>query len=275
MLEARDIHLRLGAREVLKGIGLRLESGQMTAILGPNGAGKTSLLRILSGEWASSAGEVRLDGRPLAAFSPRELGLRRAYLHQESSLDFAFTVEEVVMLGRSPHMESGERPEDYAVARQVLEAVDMLERAGDLYTRLSGGEKQRVQLARVLAQISHPSGGKDEAAADQTRLLFLDEPTNNLDLSHQSAVFRVARSVAAAGAAVCMVLHDLNQALRHADQIILLDKGRIALQGNAETAGDADACSRIFGVPLRRIAIDGSERPYLVEAESGDGLTGV
>lgn len=265
MLEAKNIGLQIGRRTVLEDVSLSLEGGSVTAILGPNGAGKTSLLRVLSGEWSSQQGEVRLEGKTLASYSARQLSRMRAYLHQESNLDFAFTVEEVVMLGRSPHMEKGERPEDYLAAQTALSAVDMVDRSSDLYTRLSGGEKQRVQLARVLAQL-------DGAPAGHTAYLFLDEPTNNLDLSHQRTVFQVARQRAEAGTAVCMVLHDLNQALRHADQIIILQNGRIALQGDAEGVCDPEACGRIFGVPLQRVQFGTSRRPYLVEQDvSGPG----
>jgi iron complex transport system ATP-binding protein len=257
MLRGNDIHLRLGRRDILNGVDIDMVPGRVTAILGPNGAGKTSLIRILSGEWAPTRGAVTLGGRALNAIPVGELGKRRAYLHQESTLDFAFTVLEVVLLGRSPHMRAGERPEDYAAARRALAQVDLSDREGDLYTALSGGEKQRVQLARVLAQIDVP-------APVDPRYLFLDEPTNNLDLSHQLTVYRVVRAIAAGGAAVCMVLHDLNQALRVADTLHLMERGRIALSGDPAAIAASPDCARIFGVPLRRIEIPGDPVPYLV-----------
>jgi iron complex transport system ATP-binding protein len=263
MLTGEQIHLRLGGRDILRGVTVRLDPGTVTAILGPNGAGKTSLLRILSGEWQADRGAVELDGRPLPSIPVRQLGRMRAYLHQESSLDFAFTVLEVVLLGRSPHMRGGERPEDYAAARRALRQVDLSAREGDPYTALSGGEKQRVHLARVLAQIDAPE-------LQGPRLLFLDEPTNNLDLSHQRTIFRVVRAIATGGAAVCLVLHDLNQALRVADRIHLMEDGRIALSGGPTEIADSPECARIFGVPLRRVSIPGDPVPYLVMLP-GDG----
>lgn len=257
MLKAENIHLVLGRREVLSGIDLTLCPGQVTAILGPNGAGKTSLLRVLSGEWHSTEGTVEMNGCALHSIPVKRLGQLRAYLHQESTLDFAFSVLEVVLLGRSPHMRGGERPEDYRAARNALTDVDLADREDAFYTSLSGGEKQRVHLARVLAQMDEPS-------VDAARTLFLDEPTNNLDLSHQQTIFKVARRIAGSNTAVCMVLHDLNQAIRYADRICILDKGRMALDGRPAEIADSPECERIFGVPIRRIQVPGTTCPYLV-----------
>ena len=257
MIRASQIELTLNGRPILNGIDLQLKPGQVTAILGPNGAGKTSLLRILSGEWHPGNGSVELNGQPLSSIPVRRLGQLRAYLHQESTLSFAFTVLEVVLLGRSPHMRGSERPEDYAIARASLAEVDLAERENDLYTNLSGGEKQRVHLARVLAQINEPG-------IDEPRYLFLDEPTNNLDLSHQQTIYRAARNIAASGTAVCMVIHDLNQAFQVADRVIILDKGKIAMEGEPREIANSPECEKIFNVILKRIPIEGSDCPYLV-----------
>ncbi len=257
MLRADKLSLRLGSRQILSGIDLQLIPGQVTAILGPNGAGKTSLLRLLSGEWIPDDGTVILNGSALKDIPIRRLGQIRAYLHQESSLNFAFTVLEVVLLGRSPHMQGSERPIDYEISRKALKKVDLEEREDDLYTTLSGGEKQRVHLARVLAQV-------DEDSNEEPRYLFLDEPTNNLDLSHQQTICRTVRDLAEKGVAVCMVIHDLNQAIQVADKVIILEKGKIALSGNPEEIANSGECDRIFGVELTRIQIDGATCPYLV-----------
>lgn len=256
MLEGKDLTLTLTSRRILHGVSLTLCPGRITAILGPNGAGKTSLLRLLSGEWKADSGSVELEGTALASLNTGELGRRRAYLHQESSLDFAFTVLEVVLLGRSPHMEGGERPIDYEMARQALHEVDLAERSEDFYTALSGGEKQRVHLARILAQIRGEGG--------QPRYLFLDEPTNNLDLSHQRTVFRLSRSLAREGVAICVVLHDVNQALQLADEVVVLKDGRMALAGAPGEIATRGEWEEIFDVSLRRVEIPGRRCPYLV-----------
>ena len=257
MLDAKNIYLTLGGRHILSGVDLQLQPGQVTAILGPNGAGKTSLLRILSGEIPPGEGRVSINGETLRDIPVRRLGQIRAFLHQDSSLDFAFTVLEVVLLGRSPHMLVGERPEDYAAARRALEEADLSDRADDLYTKLSGGEKQRVHLARVLAQIDEPS-------VKEQRYLFLDEPTNNLDLSHQRTINRIVRRLASRGVSVCIVLHDLNQAFAVSDHVIVLDRGQLALEGSPEYIARSPECERIFNVDLQRIEIPDRDCPFLL-----------
>jgi iron complex transport system ATP-binding protein len=170
MLKARHISLAIGQRQILSGIDFDLPPGKVTAILGPNGAGKTSLLRILSGEWKANEGTVKMNGKAIEEIPVRRLGQLRAYLHQESSLDFSFTVLEVVLLGRSPHMQGGERPEDYEAARKALAEVDLAEREDDYYTALSGGEKQRVHLARVsTCRTNGPSTGLSAALPTRER----------------------------------------------------------------------------------------------------------
>ena len=259
MLEATKIFLHRGGRPILRDIQLRIEPGKVSVVLGPNGAGKTSLLRVLSGEWdPDPGGEVRFHGQPLPSLPVRRLGQLRAYLHQESSLDFAFTALEVVLLGRSPHMRGGERPEDYSIARDTLARVDLADRADDLYTHLSGGEKQRVQLARVLAQIEGPPEERRQ------RCLFLDEPTNNLDLWHQETVQRVVREVADGGTSVVMIIHDINQAIRNADHVFVLSGGRLALEGAPEAVAADPRFAEIFRVRLKSVRLEGHKRPFLL-----------
>lgn len=257
MLRASGIGLKLGKREILAGVDLELRPGEITALLGPNGAGKSSLLKILSGEWRADRGQVELNGRGLPQYSTRELGLLRAVLPQESKLDFSFSVLEVVLLGRSPHMYGSERPQDYAAAREALRLVDLAQRERDLYTQLSGGEKQRVHLARVLAQIHDPE-------ARQPRYLFLDEPTNNLDLAHRHRIFRAIRGTLSSQVGVCIILHDLNEALQLADDVVILDHGRVALRGEPARIAASPALESIFAVTVRRLELPGSALPYLV-----------
>lgn len=221
-LAVDNISLQLGARRVLSDISLTLKAGHIVALAGPNGAGKSSLLRVMAGEWMPLSGQVTLAGRTLDHWDQRERARALAVLPQHSSLNFAFSVFEVVMLGRTPH--AGGRREDDSIVTAALAAVDAAALRDRNYPELSGGEKQRVQLARVLAQVWTP-------AHPLERYALLDEPASGLDLSHQALLLSTLRQAAADGLGVLVVLHDLNLAARLADTIVLLDRGTMAGYG--------------------------------------------
>lgn len=202
---------------LLSDIDLGLENGQVLAIMGPNGAGKSSLLNLLCGSIPLTGGELWLGGRPLADWPIRERARTQAVLPQQSSLNFPYTVEEVVLLGRTPHASGAAA--DAQILEQTLAATDTAALRQRIYTQLSGGEKQRVQLARVFAQLWR-------AQDSEARLLLLDEPTSALDLSHQELIMKSVGKLAGQGCAVAMVLHDFNLAARHTDLCLILDKGR-------------------------------------------------
>lgn len=198
-------------------------------MVGPNGAGKSTLLRVLAGELRPTHGDVRLLGKPLNAWKSQEVARQRAVLPQSTTLPFAFRVEEVVLLGRAPHVNGDEQPHDYAITNAALTTVGMAGFTERIYPTLSGGEQQRVQLARVLAQIW-------EEAPLGCRYLLLDEPTNNLDLAHQHHTLQIARCFAAQGVGVLAILHDLNLAAQYADQVCVMKAGRVLACGDPQTA---------------------------------------
>jgi iron complex transport system ATP-binding protein len=261
MLEGRDLSLVLGARRVLTNVSLEIHPGRLTVLIGPNGAGKSSLLRLLSGEWTPSSGSVQLDGRPLQAYPARTLARRRACLPQESFLEFAFTVMEVVLLGRSPHIAQGEQPLDHEIAQTALRLVDMEAAADRLYPQLSGGEKRRVQLARVLAQVL-------SATADEPAYLLLDEPFNGLDLAHQLHGLQLLRKMSHSHTAICMVLHDLNQAIQVADQMVLLREGCLVKTGSPAELVNGTALDSALGTPLQRVPWKDGRLPWLIPLEN-------
>ncbi len=226
MLRADGIRVLLGGHLVVDGISLDVRPGEVLAVLGPNGAGKSTLLRALSGLLPPRAGTVTLDGTPLSQWRRRDLARRRAVLPQESQLAFPFRVHEVVQLGRSPHGTNGRQPRDLRAIDGAMAMTDTLQFADRLYGTLSGGEKQRVQMARALAQIWHSPG--DDSAP---RYLLMDEPTNNLDLRHQHGVLQAARRLAADGVGVLAILHDINLAAVFADCLCLLRQGRVVASG--------------------------------------------
>tara|TARA_R100000027_G_scaffold67755_1_gene68583 strand:- start:8844 stop:9635 length:792 start_codon:yes stop_codon:yes gene_type:complete len=219
ILTARNISVRVGPKPLLKDVDFTLLKGSVHAIIGPNGAGKSTLLRVLTGESAPATGEVRLDNKLLHDYPNFDLAKRRACLPQSSSLSFPFTIREVVEVGRLPYRESNAETQSFV--ESSLERVGLLDRADEGYLHLSGGEKQRVHLARVLTQLGEP---KD-------RILILDEPTASLDLTFQHQVFAIAHEWALQGAAVLLVLHDLNQTMRFAESVTVLNRGSVCGQG--------------------------------------------
>jgi iron complex transport system ATP-binding protein len=241
MLEAQGLSFSIAGFSLLRDIDLRVEPGKVTAIIGPNGAGKTSLLRLLTGEQTPTAGKVALSGQPLGDWSPTQLARIMAVLPQSSRLDFPFTAREVVMMGRIPHATGLVR--DTAIVDAALAAVDGSYLDKRFYTHMSGGEKQRVQLARVLAQIWEP-------VTDHARVLILDEPTSSFDLAHQQLTIANMRSFAAQGVGVLVVIHDLNMAARCADQLLVLSCGRIAACGSPQQVLTVTTIKQVFNVDV-------------------------
>ena len=215
MLRAHNLHIHRGRKTVLSEVSLQLEPGEVLGVLGPNGAGKSTLLGALCGELKPSEGEVSLDGQALTHWTGTQRAQRLAVLPQVSTLDFAFRVEEVVGMGRLPY-QSGRVRDDEIIAA-ALAAADAGHLSGRSYLALSGGERQRVHLARVLAQLWPGQAGQT---------LLLDEPTSMLDPLHQHTTLQAIRTFAERGAAVLVILHDLNLAARYCDRILLLEAGR-------------------------------------------------
>lgn len=238
-LTARQLRYNLGERRLITDVSLSIASGEMVAIIGPNGAGKSTLLRLLTGYLAADCGECRLQGKPLEQWQPQQLAKVRAVMRQHSELAFPFTVEEVVAMGRSPH--SG-RDAKRAI-QQVMEQTDCASLAQRDYRQLSGGEQQRVQLARVLVQLWQPQPALS--------WLFLDEPTSALDLYHQQHTLRLLRSLTRQQPlAVCCVLHDLNLAALYADRILLLHQGRLVASGTPQQVLQTDILTRWYQADL-------------------------
>nr|WP_281243569.1 heme ABC transporter ATP-binding protein [Rubrimonas cliftonensis] len=232
------MRVRLGGRMALDGADFSARPGALTAIVGPNGSGKTTLMRALTGELsgrAIAAGCVTLDGRPLAQLDPTLLAQRRAVLPQASALAFPFTVLEVVRLGAA----------DPAAAVAALAQVGLAGFGGRFYQELSGGEQQRAQLARALAQVARPPA--DGAA----RWLLLDEPVASLDIRHQIAVMRLARGFARSGGGVIAVMHDLNLTALFADAVAVMVEGRIVAAGPPEAALTDAVLSAAYACELR------------------------
>jgi iron complex transport system ATP-binding protein len=238
VLEAREVTFRIGKATLLDGVSLSVTAGEVTALVGPNGAGKSTLLRALAGDITPTSGSVLLDGRAVGEYRAAELALRRAVMPQQTLLQFAFPARDVVAMGRSPYIRAGRgsRAEDERLVDTVMEQTDTVSLAHRAYPTLSGGEQQRVSFARVLAQA--------------TPVILLDEPTASLDIRHQEMVMAIARSAADTGAAVVVVLHDLNLAAGGADRIAVLAHGRLAAYDTPWQVLSQKLLSEVFAHPI-------------------------
>jgi iron complex transport system ATP-binding protein len=240
-LRAENITVRRGGRTILDGVNLDIESGALLAIVGPNGSGKSSLLRALVGIWQLSGGAISIAGRALAEFSRRELAQRVAFVPQDTRMDFAFTVEEVVAMGRHPRRGRFQRAtsEDRRAIDHALASCDIGTLRHRLVTTLSGGERQRVAIARSLAV--------------EPDIILLDEPTASLDVQHGLEVLDLCRALSKAGKSIVLATHDLNAAARYTTQVALIESGRIAYVGDCDGVLAANVLDRVFGVRAERL----------------------
>lgn len=239
-LDIQNATVRIDHKTLLDNVSLTVEPGEVVTVLGPNGAGKSTLMKAVSGEQALSGGRIVLNGRK--HWDLREQALMLGVLPQSSSLNFPFTVEEVVLLGRTPC--SSDQRENLTIIEKILCYVDAVHLQHRLYTTLSGGERQRVHMARVLAQIwdECPTG---------PRYLLLDEPTAALDPAHQQLTLKIARQQAdEKGVGVLVILHDLNLAARFSDQLVILQQGGIAAKGTPRNVLTPEVVYSVFNIDI-------------------------
>ncbi|MEW5424452.1 heme ABC transporter ATP-binding protein [Amorphus sp. 3PC139-8] len=258
MLIAEGLGLRRGGRWLIRDVAFSAEPGKTIAVIGPNGAGKSTLLKVLTGELNPDTGQVQLDGSDVARLSRAILARRRAVLPQATTLTFPFSVREVAELGITVPAFPLSGPARAALVGRALQTVELSALADASFDTLSGGEKQRAQLARVLCQLWAAEG---EGAMP---LLFLDEPTASQDLAHQLAVLDVARDHAKRGGAVVAVLHDLNLAVAWADRIVAISGGRIYADGPAETVVTETMLADVFQVRLSPGALPADRTPFVL-----------
>jgi iron complex transport system ATP-binding protein len=240
LLYARDIHYAIGDTPILNGVNFELGVGEFVGLIGPNGAGKSTLLKVVSGLWPGARGQIELLECPLRSYRTRDIARLVAHVPQTTNLEFPFTAREVVLMGRSPHLGRFqiESPHDQAVADNALRTTGALHLADRLANTLSGGEQQRVILARALAQ--------------EPRILLLDEPTSNLDIKHQMSVLEMARGLAhEAGLGVVAAIHDLGLAARYCDRLALMVGGQIIADGTPEAVLTPSRLSESFEIGAR------------------------
>ncbi len=233
MIELKDISVSFGQRNILNGISATVAEGAITAVMGPNGCGKTTLLRCIGGLLQPQGGQVILDNRRVDDYSARALAQRLAFVRQQSQTDFDFTAFEIVLMGRNPWQGrlQSESDEDLAIVERCMRQTGTWHLRQSTPAQMSGGELQRVMIARALAQ--------------QTPLLLMDEPVSNLDIAHQIEVMRLMREN---GRTVIVVLHDLNLALRFCDRLLLLHQGRLLFDGAMAEGLTPQNISTVYGV---------------------------
>jgi len=250
-LEVREVGVRIGGNPVLDAVDLDVTRGELVALVGPNGAGKSTLLAAITGDVPLASGRIAFEGEALLDLKPSAAARQRSVLPQESRLAFGFRVDEVVAMGRSPWRRTPEEDRDEAVIEESMRRTDIHHHAERVFSSLSGGEKARAALARVLAQ--------------ETPLVLLDEPTAALDIRHQEQVLGLARALAhdpVRRCAVVVVLHDLSLAAAWSDRICVLDKGRVAAFGTPAEVIVPELLERVYGHPVDVITHDG--RPVVI-----------
>lgn len=239
LLGCTDLHFSYAQNNIIAGLDLSFRQGEFVGLIGPNGTGKSTLLQLLMGLLPYKQGEVQLEGRPLLDYSKREIAQNIAFVPQDLSIEYAFSVREIVAMGRNPYLGAyqTETGRDQQIVSDAIQRVDLFKLAERRADQLSGGERQRVFIARSLAQ--------------QAKTLLLDEPTASLDLCHQLDLMLLVRALVDEGHLAIAAIHDLQLASRFCDRLILLAKGRIVADGTPEEVVTEDNLQRYFSIDAR------------------------
>ena len=248
--QVSEVSYHVGSVPILTDVSLDVRYGEVLALVGPNGAGKSTLLSVLSGDITPTSGTVEFEGRRLSEWRARDLARARAVLLQANQVAFSFTAQQVIDMGRAPWIGTPESDDDERAIRAATVAADVGHLTQRGFPHLSGGEKARVSLARVLAQ--------------ETKVVLLDEPTAALDLKHQEAVLQIARRLAEHGHAVIVVLHDLSLAGAYADEIAILAGGSLVARGAPGDVLTEERIAEVYGAPVRVLSDPDTGRPVVI-----------
>lgn len=239
MIKAHQITYKHKEFHILDSVDIQLEYGEFLAIVGPNGAGKSSLLSVLANE-VKSKQQILFKDKNISDWPVKELSKHKAKFSQHNSNDIPLEVKDVVMMGRYPYFDAQPKQEDHEAMNKMMYETDVFHLKGREYNTLSGGEKQRVHLSRVMAQLQNEIAHK---------LIFLDEPLNNLDVKHQYKALEIIKNFTKKANSAVVVLHDLNLAAQYADKILLMKSGRVAAYGTPEEVFTAEKISEAYNFP--------------------------
>ena len=239
MLEVEGLHFGYNGKETLKDINLTAKKGEFWGILGPNGSGKTTLVKAINQVLKPSSGTIRINGENIQHLKHNEIARDLAVVSQVFSINFEFTVEDIVLMGRTPHIKKGESEEDFEIVRDAMKKTNTDYLKDRFVTQLSGGELQRVVIARALAQ--------------QPSILLLDEPTSHLDITNQIDVLNLAKSECKRGMLVVAVIHDLDLAAYYCDKICLIRDGEIVANGTPEEVLTTENIHNVYNLSVEII----------------------
>lgn len=239
---AQDLSISIGNKTLLKKVNLTISPNELTVLIGPNGAGKSTLLKACCGDIPKTAGTLAINSIELDQFKPAELAKTRAVMTQSYEMGFSFSVFEVVSMGCFAYEGQVSQKEKNTIIHDVMRFMDITSLSDQNFMTLSGGEQQRTQLARVLAQLWFPYD------QEKARYLFLDEPTSSLDVFHQYHVLSLAKELTKRNIGVLAVVHDLSLAASFADKLILLNKGEIVTQGKPDQVLQRQNLANVYGI---------------------------
>jgi len=250
MLEIRDLSAGYGHRHVLERISLKASEGEVVGIIGSNGSGKTTLLKTITKVLEPISGTVLIDGTNVNEMQSKEIAKKVAVVSQVISINFEFTVEDIVLMGRTPYIKVSETVEDINIVRDAMEKTNTLFLKDRLITQLSGGELQRVIIARAFAQ--------------NPKILLLDEPTSHLDITNQIDILNLIKNASRKGMVVVAVIHDLNLAAYYCDKICLLQDGKLISAGTPEQVLTSSNIERAFNITVKVIPNEITNSLYVI-----------
>ncbi|HEX3164667.1 MAG TPA: heme ABC transporter ATP-binding protein [Chitinophagaceae bacterium] len=257
MLKTENISFSVGKKQILKNVSASFLPGEFNMILGPNGSGKSTFLKIFSGEINKFQGIVLYDDKKIKELRKEELAKKRAVMSQQADLGFPLLVEEVVLMGRYPHFTFNPNKKDITICNEVIERMNLVEFKERNYLTLSGGEKQRVQYARVLAQVW-------EKPTDGYRYLFLDEPLNSLDISYQHEFLQSAVELMKEHTVLIAVMHDINLAAHYADNLFFLKEGEMVVHGRPKDILTENIIEQVFNIKTTVIENPVTGKPLVI-----------